>query len=265
MVLRAPRADVRVLGGEDPGVAPADVRALDIGPEPSPGRAQLTEPAVAAVVAGSLVAFGNTDPAGEGQIGDQHRIDALQSLLLAQLAANAAAERHKDPARWYQSYRGTLEQVAWVIESDVSATRYLPQTSTYTAATVVSDAFRRRVLPDELAVVTTALEAFRADNGGISQLVFECPSHAGGIGNFQFVLITEEDATLTMRIAQVSFTAPQHVTRLFGEQFTGSARFQVGFLTMTLNEQVFAGLRGVITTKLGSRFAAAVAQLPPHR
>ena len=28
---------------------------------------------------------------------------------------------------------------------------------------------------------------------GASQVVFECPSHSGGIGNFQVALATEED------------------------------------------------------------------------
>lgn len=237
----------------------SDIRELDIGPErPTAGVAlrenALVGDAFGAVVAGSLVAFAPG-------VSELHQHDVLQSLLLAQLAANAKAERHKDPVAWFRVYRGVLEQTAWVVDASSNATRYLPQASTFSVATVVNDAFRTRVAPEELAYVTGVVSALRSDVNGTSQFVFECPSHSGGIGNFQAVLAAEEDGVVSLRLAQISFNAPQHVTRLMLEEFTSSAQFQVGFLALTQNEQVYARLRSSIASKVQSRLTGSVALL----
>ena len=237
----------------------AIIHGLDLGPEPPSRLATLQDSAFenvasGAVVAGSLVAFAP-------EVSEQHRRDVLESLLLAQLAANAKSERHKDPAAWFQAYSSVLEQTAWVVEGSSSTTRYLPQTSSFSAGTVVIDTFRRRLTPEELQYVTASVNALRADTGGVSQLVFECPSHSGGIGNFQAALATEENGEVNLRIVQVSFNAPQHVMRLLLEEFTNTARFQVAFLGLIQNEQIYARLRSAISSKVESRFQDAVVPL----
>jgi hypothetical protein len=142
-----------------PVTATSNIRALDIGPELSTSVVQLKDNALedkafGAVVAGSLVAFAP----GVSQL---HQQDVLQSLLLAQLAANAKAERHRDPVAWFAAYRSVMEQTAWVVEASSTSTRYLPRVSTFSAATVVNDEFRRKVTPEELAYVTETVNAYR--------------------------------------------------------------------------------------------------------
>ena len=236
-----------------------NVYALDLGPEVSGADSRLQdagfeEEAGAAVVAGCLVAFAPG-------VSALHQRDVLQSLLLAQLAANTKAERHKDPAAWFRSYRGVLEQTAWVVESSTAATRFLPSVARYGVGNVVNDAFRRRVAAEELGVLMAAVNAARDDPGGTAALVFECPSHAGGIGNFQVVLAAETEGVVGMRIGQISFNAPQHVTRLLKEEFSSPAQFQVGFLELAQNEPIYAGIRNAIASKVESRFAGSVAPL----
>jgi hypothetical protein len=239
-------------------VSLSNIRALDLGPERTTSLAldedtALNQPSAAAV-AGCLVAFAP-------EVSARHQRDVLESLLLAQLAANAKAERHKDPAAWFRAYVAVLEQVAWVLESSTSAARFPPQTSTFTVESVISHAFRG-LTPDELALVKATLAAFRSGNGDTAPFVFECPSHSGGIGNFQVALATEENGVLSLRIAQVSFNAAQHVTRLLQEQFPSSARFQVASLVLTQNEQIYATIRNAVAGKVESRFQGAVALLP---
>ncbi|MXP65872.1 hypothetical protein E0493_21200 [Roseomonas sp. M0104] len=241
--------------------APA-IYALDLGPQPVSSLSLLRDEALdeqlsGAVVAGSIVAFAPG-------VSEQHRQDVMQSLLLAQLAANAKAERQKDPVAWFQAYRGVLEQAAWVIEASSAATRYLPQVSTFSVSTVVDDVLRPKLLAEELAFIATILNAFRSDTNGTAQLVFECPSHSGGIGNFQVALAAEEGGTLSLRLAQISFNTPQHVIRLMLEQFAKAAQFRTAFLALNLNEDVYARLRSSIASKLEGRMPGAVAliQLP---
>jgi hypothetical protein len=240
-----------------PAATASEIQDLDVGPEV--GRfvalqgVELAGPS-AAVVAGSIVAFAPG-------ISEQHRQDVLQSLLLAQLAANAKADRQKDPAGWFTAYRGVLEQAAWVVEASAAAARYQPPFAKFTVGTVVDDAFRRKIIVEQLPFVTAAIAAFRSDQNNGAQLVFECPSHSGGIGNFQVALAAEEDGVVMIRLAQISFNAPQHVVRLLQEEFTNAAQFRVGFLALSMNEEVFARLRLAIATKLQDRFDGAVAPL----
>lgn len=240
----------------------SNIRSLDLGPKLPASFVWLTDNALedkasGAVVGGSLVAFAPG-------VSELHQRDVLQSLLLAQLAANVKAERHKDPVAWFKAYRSVLEQTAWVVAASSTATRYLPRVSKFSATTVVNDTFREQVAPEELAYVTATVDTYRSDLNGASQLVFECPSHSGGIGNFQVALATEEDGTVSVHIAQVSFNAPQHVTRLMLEEFTNTAKFQVGFLVLIQNEEVYATVRSAIAAKVDSRFPGAVVflQLP---
>ena len=236
-----------------------NVFALDLGPEVGRAASHLQEAGFedgsgAAVVSGCLVAFAPG-------VSALHQHDVLHSLLLAQLAASAKAERHKDPAAWFRSYRGVIEQTAWVVESSTAPSRYLPGVARYGVGNVVNDAFRRRVAAEELGYLMAAVNAARDDTGGTAAVVFECPSHAGGIGNFQVVLAAETDGVLGMRIGQVSFNAPQHVTRLLNEQFSSPAQFQVGFLEVAQNETIYAGIRNAIASKVESRFAGSVVLL----
>lgn len=240
----------------------AGIEALVLEPDPSTALpadegARLVDDPSAAVVGSSLVAFA-------GGVSSLHRQDVMHSLLLAQLAANAKAHRHIEPTAWFRAYATVLQQTAWVIASSVIAERYLSEVSRFPVSTVVQAVFRDMLFHEELALITATMSAFRADLSGASQVVFECPSHSDGIGSFQVALATEDDGVLSMRIAQVSFTAAEHVPRLFLHEFTEASEFRVGYLDLTQNEQVYARLRAAIARKVGSRLPRFVAVLPLH-
>lgn len=236
-------------------ITAAEIRASDLGTPPA--TTPEFENAVGAAVSGNLAAFG-------ASVSDQHRQDVVQSLLFAQLVAGGKADRYKDPVNWYSAYQTALQQLAWIIQASSTTGRYLSPTPSFTVGSVVSDLLRPRVSSTELALVTNALNAYRGDASGLAQLVFECPSHAGGLGNFQFALVTEDEednGTVVLRIVQVSFNAPQHVTRLMTEAFTSTAQFQTGFVAMTLNENTFDSLRSSLTKRLEPWFASMVVPL----
>ncbi|KAM3093838.1 hypothetical protein ACKFKF_28435 [Phormidesmis sp. 146-12] len=229
------------------------VRSLDVGSYPS-SSLQLTDSASGAVVAGSLVALDDT-------LSEQHQRDVLESLLLAQLAASAKSDRHKDPMNWYKVYQQTLETIGWVIQTSTTMLRYLPPGTRFTISKVVTDLFQRKVAEENLSLVTRTLNAFKRDPGNSAQFVFECPSHSGGIGNFQFGLATEEDGAASLQLGYFAFSTTAHVTRLAFEEFPTDAKFQVGFVALTLNEQVYQSVRSTVSAKVASRFAGSTAQI----
>jgi hypothetical protein len=229
------------------------IRSLDIGNERS-GPMQLTGEATGAVVAGSIAALADS-------LSDQHKRDVLESLLLAQLAASAKSDRHRDPVNWYKVYQQTLESIGWVVQTSTTMSRYLPPGTRFTMANVVTDLFRRKLDETELSLVTRTLTAFNRDPRGEGQFVFECPSHSGGIGNFQFGLATEEDGTTNLQLGYFSFAVGKHVSRLAFEEFPTDAKFSMAFVALTLNEQLYQGVRSAVAAKVASRFIGSTAQL----
>lgn len=235
-------------------ISSSDIRELDLG-STAGTPVELSDDALGAVVLGSIVSFGpNLDPV-------QQR-DVLESLLLAQLAANAKADRYKQPSPWFAAYKGVLEQIGWVVEGSTTVARYLPQTSKYTVETVVNDLFRPRVTPADLSRVNSTLTALRSDQGSNARDLLECPSHSGGLGNFQTVLALSDDVDqLEICLSQVTFNVPAHVTRMLSVEFSNVAQVQFSFTTLRQNAQIYSRVRGAVSEKVKDRFSSAVGLL----
>jgi hypothetical protein len=226
------------------------LRAIDLGIESGMNDSRLEEGPAGAVVAGSVVAFGPG-------VSPQHQQDVLQSLLFAQLAANVQAERHKQWADWYREYQTVLERIGWVVGNSSTASQWAAPGG-FVFSTPVLETFDERAGDDAKLQVSNALTTFRNDVGGPAQFTFECPSHSGGLGNFQVALATEDDGNVRLRIGRFMFQAPTHVVRLAVEQLPANTKFYSGFVDMVLNEQVFSSGRSTIASRLGDRYQAQV-------
>jgi hypothetical protein len=233
----------------------SEIRALDVGPSLPLNGGALEDAVGAAVVAGSIVGF---VPGLE----ETPQRDVLESLLLAQLAANAKADRYREPAAWFRSYRGVIEQIGWVVESSRSSSRYLPQVSRFFASTVVADVLKPKVSQEEWDAVEHALQVIGSSSSPVAQVLFECPSHSGGLGNFQVAVGSNVDGETRLCIAQITFNVNRHVTRLFSEEFTPDSQLQVGFLSLVQNESIYAQLRSSIAAKVQERFERFVVTVP---
>lgn len=230
------------------------IRSLDVGPEPPPLSLEEWSGASCAVVAGSVIVF-------DDSVTGQHHRDTLESVLLAQLAASAKADRHKDPSNWYKAHQKVLETIGWVVDTSSAMRRYFPPGTRFSMANVVTDLFERKLGPEDLYLIKHALSTFRRDTTGPAQVVFECPSHSGGIGNFQCGLVTETGDTLNLQLGRFDFNCPTHVTRLALEEFPRDASFRAGFISLTLNEEAYSAVRTAVHSKVESRFQGSVAQL----
>jgi hypothetical protein len=231
------------------------VRGLDLGPTLN-GQVDLDDPAAtAAVVSGCVTVL-------EPAVSTQHRRDVLQCLLLAQLAANAKADRHRDTGTWYGVYQKTLDQVGWVVFASSRFSRYRASVAHFTIGDVAADVLDERNSPEEVATVAGAFRDFAADPGLAAHLVFECPSHSGGIGNFQVAMAGEaSNGTVTLQVLGVTFETPEYVGRLVTHDFGEQSKIQVSYTASTLNEATFGKVRSAIEAKLASRFDASVATI----
>lgn len=237
-------------------LSPRDaLRDIDIGPDPQLAPVALaTGISSGAVVAGSVVAL-------DGSISQQHGQDVMQSMLLAQLAANAKASRFREFANWYKAYQSTLESIGWVVSGSTSFSRYISPVSRFTIAPVIRENFRLRTTPEELRLINRTIAAFVDDPGAPGQFIWECPSHSGGLGNFQIGLATEEDEALTLQLGRFILETPEHVVRLAFQEFGREAKFMTSHVSMTLNEDFFSRIRREIENKLKGRYEVSVSQL----
>jgi len=233
------------------------LRDLDIGPDPRLAQVELADSPTGAVVAGSIVVL-------DSGISPQHGRDVMQSLLLAQLAANAKANRFREALNWYKTYQSTLESVGWVVSGSASFKQFNSPVGQFTLGSVISDCFRLSVTPEELQLVNRTFRAFVRDPASPAQFIWECPSHSGGLGNFQVGLSSETDVVM-LHLGRFVLDTPQRVVRLALEEFGHNSKFTMSFASMTLNEGFFAQLRTEIEKKLDGRFDASVApiELPP--
>jgi hypothetical protein len=231
-----------------------EIRELDLGPQRQEA-AELGD-VVGAAVGGNLLAV---DPS----VSEQHRQDVIQSLLFAQLVAGGKANRHTSPLEWYAAYQGALERLGWIVQASTATTRYLSPTPKTTVAGIVDNVLRPHVLPTDLALMRALIAAYRADAGGLAQLVFECPSHSGGLANLQVASAAEDDQAgdVVLRIVRVVFNAPTHVVRVMDAELTSDARVQTGFVAMTLDEAVFSKVRDALATRLADWLSSSVAFL----
>jgi len=233
------------------------VEALDLGSEPLFGPLELREDTSAAVDSGSLISF-------TSGVSAEHKMDVLHSVLLSQLAATRQHDRHRDAENWYTLYGTTLEQVGWGVNDQTGFSRFLPPASRFTAPSTVVELLERICSEQETMVVETALNALKQlDDRDRAALLFECESHAGGIGNFQVAAVSESDNNVIMKLGRFRFNTSAGVTRLLLVEFpSDDTEFLRGSQILQLNEAVYSRVRNAIAQKLGDRAETYIIQLP---
>jgi hypothetical protein len=206
------------------------------------------QPATGAVVGNLIESF------VDGVTGQQ-KYDVLNSSLLAQLAANARANRTQDPVGWSNAYGTVLMNIAWVVPSfsfrnlSTSATRF-------TIDRVVLQLVRNFLTPGQIDNLTAAMDAMKALEGEDRRFtIFERNAARGGDGNFQFNSVgVSGGGTLSMKFNAYKFSTNTTVTNILWFSFSGnSTQLGVAQSTFVLNDQVYARLRDAIVDKLGNR------------
>jgi len=87
----------------------------------------------------------------------QSKQDALYSLLLAELAANAKAQR-SSIADWYKNYEDVVSNIAWVRTSSKSFTTFTPTTDRISLKSVITTSLVNRISPELENVLTRAFD-----------------------------------------------------------------------------------------------------------
>ena len=215
--------------------------------DPGPGQAS------AAIDAGSLVAF-------TANVTAQHRSDALNSTLIAQLHADTLYDKsdNTEVMNWYRAYLEVLTNVGWPSQA-FQFQNYNASGSSFAIDAAVTSIVASFVDPAQLAVVQAALSAL--DNLGSGDpwyKVWDSSTHTATGGGFQLSMCTDAPGTdnqntLVMKVSAYAFQTTESTTRFLWESYNSSdTSLQYTTATMVLDEDVYSLVRDSIVAKLGA-------------
>lgn len=242
------------------------VHALDIGVvHPKLAKVSLakevapTGPA-AAVDAGSLMSF-------TANVSAQHRSDALNSTLLAQLNSDKLFNRF-DPAQliaWYRNYTTVLSNIGWDMQ-EFQFEKYQAAGSTMSVSTAVLGVLGAVLPAGELALVAAALKALAAlKSDDPWYRVWDVTTHDQSNGNFQVSNCADQDGaanTLVMRMSGYSLRTSETTVRfLWNDYQASSTDLLYASQTTTLDEDVYGQVRQAVIKKLGAKAVQYVGNL----
>jgi hypothetical protein len=214
------------------------------------------EGAFAAVNAGSVLGF-------TGTVSAQQKADVLNSVLLAQLTANARHDRHRDVMNWYEAYHATLLEVGWEL-SKFNFTKHNPGHPRFNLRSGTIDLMRGHATDAEIIVVHSAMGALDGlDDGARPVVIFESNAHDVAAGNFQIVSCGAGPGhRVIMTIAAFYYATSEPVRRVLGFDFSrDGTRMDQARNTVVLKENVYAKFREKVTQRLGARAFDFIADL----
>lgn len=194
---------------------------------------------------GSLVSF----LAG---VDRQSQADVLNSMLLAQLAANKKFDREENTVGWYGFYHEVLENLGWVVQQFAFA-KYDVAGSTATIDKVVLDLLAAVATEDGVAVAKSAIEALKALSADDNRLtLFQQSSHSAQNGNFQVANCSNTGGVLKMSLGAFYFSSTQVDTKIlfFGWSTADTTIYQSG-QSIILDRDVYGQVRQAVINKLG--------------
>lgn len=198
----------------------------------------------AVVVDGSAMSF----VAGvHGQVRD----DILNSVLLAQLAANKAADRFTDIINWYKKYIEVLGKLGWTIQ-DFNFQDQGSSSVKLDVNAVVVGILGGLVSSNGIIIVNTVLKALK-EGAGNGALTFNLNSSYKDNANFQLGHVTQtDDGLVAMSSAAVEIHTSNHKSGWWlWEVNTSNANIKAGSQTMAFNTDLFSQLREAVRKKLG--------------
>lgn len=217
------------------------------------------EPADAAVVGGSLVAF------AQG-VSRQNKDDVMDSLLFATLAASRLYNQEESTDAWYRQFNSVLATLGWV-GTHWNYARFRARQQRFTmdrvGLEIVESAIAAAALPGPaslamLKVARDAITALSKKEGPLGLFERQTKMHRGG--NFRIASCTEsQDGDVSIAMGAVAFSSALSVTNvLFWEWNNSDVTTYKGENYLALNSRLYSGHRELVRKKLGDKTKAAI-------
>jgi hypothetical protein len=227
---------------------PGAVAALE--PTPTTGKS-------AVVNAGSLTSFvEGVDPS--------LKTDVMNSTLLAQLAANKARDRYKQPRAWFDYYKNVLENIGWNAPG-FAFDKYTSGGSTVNMDKAVLEILGAICTGNEIAVMAATMNALKNLPAGSPQItIWNANASDGAAGNFQILPCAQTpNGNVVMVMDAMQFNARvSHGQFLWWTWSSTEIDIDRAAFRLELNTDVYSKIRSDVSTKLGDRAKSFIKALP---
>ena len=192
-----------------------------------------------------------------------NRADILESTLLAQLGARAKMTDDSDIISWYKAYVEILTKTGWTIEGG-EIQNFTAKASVTEIDSVIIDILTAAFGSGLAQIVIKALESIKtlADTNGKIE-AFEKNTHTESSGSFQLGVATQEGGTVSINLGTFLIKSTNKITHiLFVKLSHDETELQYASGKLTLDQNIYAGLRSLIRQRLNGRLTEFVSDIP---
>jgi len=196
------------------------------------------------------------------EVNGQRRKDVLNSVLIAQLAANKAHPNDDQVLEWYKTFIEILNKLGWVIEQ-AEFSEWKAKGSLFEVENAIIDVLTAAFGGTFVSVIKKTLSAIKdlADSNG-KITAFEKNTHSVQKGAFQIGIAKEENETVAMQIGTFLLTSDNQIKKiLFFKSTKESTKLNYCSRKGTLNEEMYAKGRDAVVAKLGDRVTEFVTEI----
>jgi hypothetical protein len=193
----------------------------------------------------------------------QTQEDVLNSVLLAQLAADYKYSSKKDPENWYSEYTRVLPHLGWVTQG-FKFDEYHSTGQNVEIDRVVINVLAAIVSADELALITATMKALDNLPGDAkAKKIWDSTTHDESHGTFQNCSVSQSDKVAIMKTGAFYFSAKKVDSRFLWVKW-GSDEIKIfkSAQVMNLNLNFYATIRQTVIDKLGDRAKNFIADIP---
>lgn len=195
-------------------------------------------------------------------INGQRRSDVLNSVLLAQLAANKKFPDENQLVDWYKTFVNVLNNLGWAIQG-AEFSSFNAEGTVFDAENAIISILSAAFGGSFMVVITKTLDAIKGlsdSNGKIT--VFEKNTHSYSKGAFQIGLVSEANGALSLQIGTFLVTSKNEIKKiLFFKSSKDITQLNYCSRTGTLNEEIYAKIRTQVQDKLGGRMTEFIAEI----
>lgn len=193
----------------------------------------------------SLVSFA-------ADLASQARQDVLNSVLLAQLAANKQADIGKDLKGWYKAFISVLQQVGWVIEKE-QQDRFKSKHSLFEVEEVIIEILSGAFGAGYIVLIKNTLAALKkmADKNSGTIKVFEQNTVENEKGCMQVGAAMAENDAISLQMGTFMITSRSKMKRILFFKFNkDSTDLEYASCKATLNAGMYARIRQTVEDRL---------------
>jgi hypothetical protein len=184
------------------------------------------------------------------EVKGQNRKDLLDSMLLAQLAANKATSDKNNVSEWYEKLTEVLSNIGWIVEPFESTFR--AKGSGIEMHNAVIDILTAAFGSNYISIIKKTLEAIKNLSESNTIKVFSKNTTSSSKGCFMIGAATETDDIVSLELGAFFVTNVQNDTQiLFFKMSNVETTLNYSLCKAEFNEPVYSFIRTKVLQKLG--------------